>query len=242
MVTAKADIIAGLQKELQALQGIRPALDNNVLNKKLGPVINAFPNQSFPLGAIHEMISTSNEEKACGYGFISAILSSLMKKKGAVVWIASAAQWFPPAFDRFDVDADKIIFIQPKEKDIAWITEEALLCGTITAVVSEMKDMNFTTSRRLQLAVERSKTTGFIFRTDPKQIHATSSMARWKVSALPGRSHGNLPGVIYPSWNIELLKVRNGKPQSWQMEYSGGKFKELNKISILHSIPQKKTG
>lgn len=249
MLCAKANIIAGLKKELMTLQGIRPALDNALLNERLGPIKTAFVNQSFPLGAIHELISSSHEDIACSSGFLSAIISVLMQKKGVSIWISLNEQWFPPAFNAYGIDAGQIIFIRaPKEKDIAWITEEALSSEAVAAVVSEMKDMSFTTSRRLQLTVEKSKVTGFIIRTDPKQIHATSSMARWKISSLPGYIPTGLPGVGFPVWNVELLKARNAKPASWQVQYSNGCFRNLLQISNRksqienhYSIP-KKTG
>lgn len=243
MHAAKADIIATLQKELQSLQGIRPALDNAALNDKLGPIKNAFPNRSFPLGAVHELLSRTAEEKASGAGFLAAVVSSLMQKNGVSIWISLNKQWFPPAFQNFGIAPDKIIFINPaKEKELAWITEEALNCESVCAVVSEMKDMSFTTSRRLQLAVEKSKTTGFIIRTDPRQVQATASMARWRISSLPGIVPNDLPGVGFFSWNVELLKARNARPTSWQVEFSQGRFKELKKIAAIHAIQQKKTG
>jgi len=36
-----------------------------------------------------------------------------------------------------------------------------------------------------------------------------------------------LPGVGFPRLNVELLKVRNGKPGSWQVEWANGKFNEV---------------
>jgi protein ImuA len=33
-----------------------------------------------------------------------------------------------------------------------------------------------------------------------------------------------MPGVGFPRWNVELLKVRNGQPGNWQVEWMDGRF------------------
>jgi protein ImuA len=51
-----------------------------------------------------------------------------------------------------------------------------------------------------------------------------------------------LPGVGFPKWNVELLKVRNGKPGSWQVEWAAGKFRLNNKVAKIEFVQQLKTG
>jgi protein ImuA len=51
-----------------------------------------------------------------------------------------------------------------------------------------------------------------------------------------------MPGVGFPRWNVELLKVRNGKPGSWQIEFAAGRFRHIPKIAAIHPQQQKKTG
>jgi protein ImuA len=36
-----------------------------------------------------------------------------------------------------------------------------------------------------------------------------------------------MPGVGFPRWNVQLLKVRNGKPGAWQLEWEGGQFHHI---------------
>ena len=45
----------------------------------------AFPNSSFPLGAIHEFIYSSEEEGAATSGFIAGITSRIMNKSGTLI-------------------------------------------------------------------------------------------------------------------------------------------------------------
>jgi protein ImuA len=51
-----------------------------------------------------------------------------------------------------------------------------------------------------------------------------------------------MPGVGFPRWNVELLKVRNGKPGAWQIEFAEGKFRPVYKIASIAQLQKKKTG
>jgi protein ImuA len=51
------------------------------------------------------------------------------------------------------------------------------------------------------------------------------------------------PGVGFPRWNVELLKVRNGKPSSWKIEWSGNRFQNIEENIFSFAQEQKrKTG
>ena len=242
MTGTKADIIAQLQKDILPLQGFRPILNNSAIDAGLGLIKNAFPNSSFPVGAVHEFIAAGHEGAAATSGFVSGILASLMRKGGACIWIGTRRTIFPPALRSFGIAPDKIIFIDlKKEKEILWVMEEALKCEGLAAVVGEMQELSFTASRRLQLAVEQSKVTGFVLRNDPRSINTTACVTRWKIASLPGELADGMPGVGFPHWNVDLLKVRNGKPGSWQISFAAGRFRHSSKLTpLLHQ--QKKTG
>jgi protein ImuA len=38
-----------------------------------------------------------------------------------------------------------------------------------------------------------------------------------------------MPGLGFPRWQVELLKVRNGNPGSFILEWAGEKFEEVKK-------------
>jgi protein ImuA len=42
-----------------------------------------------------------------------------------------------------------------------------------------------------------------------------------------------LPGIGFPRWQVELLKVRSGKPGSWQLEWVNGKFQPIASTASL---------
>ena len=244
MDAKKADIFTQLQKDILSLQGYRAVPHSTARDIGLGPINAAFPNASFPLGAVHEFLSAGAEDTAATGGFIAGLLSALMQDGRASVWISSSRTLFPPSLKIFGIEPDRIIFIDlPKEKDILWVMEEALKCGGLAAVVGEMRDISFIASRRLQLAVEQSRVTGFIVRHQTRNPNAIACVSRWKIRSLPSEIEDNMPGVGFPRWNVELLKSRNGKPGIWQVEWVAGKFRHNSrKITSILQEQKKKAG
>jgi protein ImuA len=243
MPATKADIIARLQKEILPLQGFKPVLNGTAVDIGLGSIHSAFPNATFPLGTVHEFCCTGAEDTAATGGFIAGVLAALMGADGAAIWISSSRTIFPPALKFFGIVPDKIIFVDlPKERDILWAMEEALKCDGLAAVIGEMQEISFTASRRLQLAVEQSRVTGFILRRNPRNLNTTACVSRWKIIPLPSELADDLPGVGFPRWNVELLKIRNGKPGVWQIEWAAGRFRHISRITSASMEQQKKAG
>ena len=162
-----------------------------------------------------------------------------MRNSGVVLWISSKRSLFPPALQQFGIDPSRIIFIDlQRDKELNWVMEEAVKCHGLAAVISELPELDFTTSRRLQLAAEQSRVTGFIIRSSSKKIQTTACFTRWEISPLPSIITGDLPGVGYKRWKVDLLKVRNGKPGSWDLQWDG--FRMIEKeIEVPYQWKQK---
>jgi protein ImuA len=243
MNTSKANIIAQLQKDILPLQGFKTIPGNALPEIGLGPIKYAFPNAAFPLGAMHEFLYASPEDAAATGGFVSGILSSLMRAGGATIWISPAVTIFPPALASFGIAPHKVIFITlQKEKEVLWAMEEALKCEGLAAVVGEMTELNFTASRRLQLVVEHSRVTGFILRRNPRMVNTTACITRWQITSLPSVLQDGMPGVGFPRWKANLLKVRNGQPGNWQMEWASGRFRHIPPMDLIAQELHRKTG
>ena len=244
MITAKKDILHQLQKDLLILQGFKTQVGNTVTDLKLGPVTQAFPNKTFPLAAVHEFISAEAEQVSATTGFVSCLIAGLMQGGKACVWISRTRILFPPALKFFGVEPHQIIFIDlQKEKDLLWAMEEALKCEGLAVVVGEINEISFTASRRLQLAVEQSRVTGFLLRHRPRNLNTIACVTRWKITPLPTELEDKIPGVGFPRWNVELLKIRNGKPGSWQLQWIANKFQAVyQKTAAIEKELIRKTG
>jgi protein ImuA len=240
---AKANIIVQLQRDILPLQGFKPIPKGEAIDVGLGQIKYAFPNALFPLGVVHEFCCAGTEDSASTCGFIAGILAPLMRSGGVSLWISSSRTLFPTALKEFGIEPDKIVFVDlKKQKDVLWATEEALKCDGLSAVVGEISEISFTASRRLQLAVEQSRVTGFILRINPRNLNTTACVSRWKISALPSGLPDDMPGIGFPRWNVELLKVRNGKPGNWQIEWKAGRFRHCSRLTSIPRELQKKTG
>jgi protein ImuA len=237
----KLHILAELQSDILRMQGFKPS---GILsgNAGLNFMRDVFPTGSFPTGCVHEFLAAQIEDAAAASGFMSGILAALMREHGIVIWISATRKIFPPALKNFGIDPDRFIFIDlQKEKDVLWAMEEALKCSALTAVVGEIQDLDFTASRRLQLAVEESKVTGFIVRTSLKKPSTTACVSRWMISSLPSEPIEDLPGIGFPSWKVELLRMKNGKTGSWNVRWERGEFVQVAPTPVIH-VQQMKAG
>jgi protein ImuA len=242
MWEAKKAIIEQLRKDILLAEGFKPEQSEQVRIAGLESIESAFPNGVFPTGMMHEFVSSNIEDSACCGAFITGLLASLMQKGGPCLWISRNRDMFPPSLKLFGVDPEKVVFVDlAREKDVLWATEEALKCDGLSAVVSELKEVSFAQSRRLQLAVEQSRVTGMLFRHTPEHLTTTACVSRWQISHLPGPKR-NTFGLTFPRWKVELLKVRNGTPGSWNYQWRQGRFAEIIDVQQPQRQEQRKVG
>ncbi len=215
---ANRTVIEKLQKKILDLQGLKSS-EISEGGIGLGLIEHSFPGKVFPKAAVHEFISLSHEDAACTNGFIAIILGKLMEQGGCCLWISNRRKLFPPVLKSFGVEPERLLFVDvSKTKDALWAIEESLKCNAVCAVVGEIKELCFNESRRLQLAVEQSRVTGFIHRFQPRTENAVACVSRWKIHRVSSETPDALPGVGFPRWDVHLVKVRNGRPGHWQIK------------------------
>lgn len=238
----KKEIIRQLKEKILLMEGFGTGPDSRRLDFGLGPMNAAFPGGTFPVGTIHEFISPTETCAAAANGFLTGLLSTLMEKGGICLWISNGRKVFAPALKFFGIEPHRVIFIDVKrEKEVLWAMEQGLKCNSVAAVVAELRDISFAESRRLQLAVETSKVTGFLHRHRPRTENPLACVSRWKIR--PMASHtGELPGVGFPFIEVELVKIRNGRPGIWQFAWKNGTFRiapDLNRAVVKPAVSQK---
>lgn len=222
----RAEALACLKAEVARLE--RSYTETPSRSVRFGTALDdAFDEGALPLGCIHELLIEGRDQEAASQGFISALMSK-MSANGGIVWITKLRTIFPPGLTAFGLAPDRICFLDlSREKDALWAAEEALRCKTITAVVAEIANIDLTASRRLQLAAEHSGAPVFLMRLNPNRQGATASATRWRIKPLPSTAPDGLPGVGFPAFDVELLKVRGGRPGQWQMEWRGKAFHDV---------------
>ena len=243
MQPLRHDIVQQLQREVLAVQRPKKAGARLHPGTGLWEVEQAFPDHTFPLGAVHEFISGAREEAAATNGFMLGLIAGLIEKNRTAVWVSRNRTLFPAALSLFGIAPEQIIFIDvQRPKDVLWAVEEALKCEELQVVVGELGELGFTESRRLQLAVEQSRVTGFLHRYNPRTENVTACVTRWKVKPLAGDT-GGMPGLGFPRWDVRLVKVRNGTPGAWHIEWSAGHFMPVARpIFPILEIQHRKAG
>ncbi|RVU02064.1 Error-prone repair protein ImuA [Mucilaginibacter limnophilus] len=225
-------IISKLRQDLLKWEGYKPPQSGQRAQLGLGPLESVFPNGVFPKSSVHELVCASSEQAAASGGLVSGILSALMPPGGVCVWIGRDRRLFAPALSSFGIEPHQVIFISlMNDKDTLWVMEEALKCPGLSAVVCELREMDFRQSRRFQLAVEHSRVTGFVLRNAGK-LGSTACAARWQVRSLPSADLDGLPGPGFLRWQVDLLKVRNGQTGSWVLEWQDGRFVPVTEMGI----------
>ena len=244
MLNQKNQLITQLERAILPLQGIKSLPTDNDISLGMPSIEEAFPNATFPIGCTHEFLCSSKQNMAATSGFIAGIIGKLMKLGGMCLYISASRTLFPPSLKRYGIEPHQIIFIDlKKETDVLYATEEALKCGRITAVVSEIDNIGFKESRRFQLAAEGRRTTGFLLRKQSYDTNTIASVSRWHITPAASGFADDLPGVGFPRWNVELQKIRNGKPGKWQIEWSASGFTEIRKgLRVLAPEERKMRG
>lgn len=241
-LAGKKEIIRQLKEKILSLEGLGTGPGSCLFDFGLGPMNAAFPGGTFPVGAIHEFISPTEACAAAANGFLVNLLGTLMKNEGICLWISVGHKLFPSALKFFGVEPHRVIFIDVRrEKDALWVMEQGLKCTALAAVVAEIREVSFAESRRLQLAVETSKVTGFLHRQQPRTENTLACVSRWKIRPLASYTNG-LPGVGFPCVEVELAKIRNGRPGIWQFEWKNGTFRiipDRNKTAVKPPVAQK---
>src|ERR1700744_3103366 len=111
MPDTKQDIVSRLRRNILLWEGFKPPSAGMAGSLGLGPLESAFPNSIFPTGVIHEMVCPTPEQAAATSGFMAGLLASLMQQGGLCIWIGISRKLFPPSLAIFNVEPDRMIFI-----------------------------------------------------------------------------------------------------------------------------------
>jgi protein ImuA len=231
-MTQPNELFQQLKREILAYEGYKTALSGKAVS--LGALDNAFPNKCFPAGALHEFITATDQAGAATYGFVLAIIAQIAAPTGIAVWISTRRQVFPPALVVFGIQPEHLFFLDvATEQEALWAAEECLKCPGIAAIVCEATQVSFIASRRFQLAIEQTGVTAFLIRQVRGKATAIASVCRWRISPLQSALPDDIPGIGHPSWQVELLKVKNGNPGAWQLQFSSGQFANITNNSVI---------
>ncbi|MBC4019242.1 ImuA family protein [Siccirubricoccus deserti] len=205
----QAAVLAALRARVTRLEGFGRAQHN------LGavPVCEGLPLPGGGLAraAVHEVLATT---PGCGAAFCAVLLA---RTGGTILWIATGRDelmaW-PPGLARCGLAPASLVIVRAERwPDALWAMEEALRCPAVTGALLALAPppgggkLDLTATRRLQLAAEAGGALGLVLRPDAACADHTAAVTRWRIGSL-GAGHG----LDDPRWQLELLRVRGGRP------------------------------
>ncbi|MGZ2411766.1 protein ImuA [Sphingomonas sp. F9_3S_D5_B_2] len=133
--------------------------------------------------------------------------------------ILESGRIYPPGLPSRD-----LIHVEARDaRDALWAMEEGLRCSGLSCVIGELwgdpRALDFTATRRLAVAAERSGVAAFLIRLGG---HANLSGARmrWRIASAPSLANPldpRAPGA--PAWDAELFRARGMPPGRWRLAH-----------------------
>jgi protein ImuA len=136
--------------------------------------------------------------------------------------ILEAGRIYPPGIGSFD-----LIHVTARDaRSALWAMEEGLRCSALGAVIGELwgdpAALDFTATRRLAVAAERSGVPAWLVRL-AGAANLSGARMRWRIASRPSLAHPfdpRAPGD--PAWDAELFRARGHQPGTWSIVREAG--------------------
>jgi protein ImuA len=123
----------------------------------------------------------------------------------------------------------KLIHVETRDaRDALWAMEEGLRCPSLSAVIGEIRgdpgSLDFTATRRLAVAAERSDVPCWLVRLGGA-ANLSGARMRWRIASGPSLPHPfdpKAPGL--PTWDAELFRARGFAPGRWSVAHEADRF------------------
>jgi len=113
-------------------------------------------------------------------------------------------------------------------RDALWAMEEGVRCSCLSAVIGEIwgdpRVLDFTATRRLAVASERSGVSCWLVRLGGT-ANLSGARMRWRIASAPSLTNEldpRAPGT--PGWDAELFRARGMPPGRWSLAHEASAF------------------
>jgi len=122
-----------------------------------------------------------------------------------------------------------LIHVEARDaKDALWAMEEGVRCSCLSAVIGEIwgdpRALDFTATRRLAVASERSATPCWLVRLGGS-ANLSGARMRWRIASVPSLLNEldpKAPGR--PAWDAALFRGRGMPPGRWIVTHEADRF------------------
>jgi protein ImuA len=162
-------------------------------------------------------------------GWAGFLLAQLSTEK-PLLWvqdrmaILESGRIHPPGLPTQD-----LIHVEARDaKDALWAMEEGVRCSCLSAVIGELwgdpRTLDFTATRRLAVAAERSGTPCWLVRLGGT-ANLSGARMRWRIGSAPSLANAFDPRASgAPAWNAELFRAREAPPGRWSLTHDADRF------------------
>jgi len=122
-----------------------------------------------------------------------------------------------------------LIHVEARDaRDALWAMEEGVRCACLSGVIGELwgdpRALDFTATRRLAVASERSGTPCWLVRLGGT-ANLSGARMRWRIASAPSLLNPldeRAPGL--PAWDAELFRARGSPPGRWNVAHEADRF------------------
>ena len=168
--------------------------------------------------------STARDGGATGF-LLAQLERALAARGGPLLWvqermaIVEGGRIYPPGIGAKGF-APELIHVEAKDARAAlWAMEEGLRCAALGGVIGELwgdpRALDFTATRRLAVAAERSGVPAWLVRLGGT-ANLSGARMRWRVASAPSEENlldPRAPGAA--AWDAELFRARGVAPGQW---------------------------
>lgn len=162
-------------------------------------------------------------------GWAGFLLAQLDRQK-PVLWvqdrmaILESGRIHPPG-----LPTSNLIHVEARDaREALWAMEEGVRCAALSAVIGELwgdpRALDFTATRRLAVAAERSGVQCWLVRLGGV-ANLSGARMRWRIASAPSLTNpldGRAPGT--PAWDAELFRSRGMPPGRWNLAHEADGF------------------
>jgi protein ImuA len=138
--------------------------------------------------------------------------------------ILESGRIYPPGLGLAD-----LIHVEARDaRSALWAMEEGLRCASLSAVIGELwgdpASLDFTATRRLAVAAERSGVACWLVRLGGT-ANLSGARMRWRIASRPSLLHAfdpRAPGP--PVWDADLFRSRASPPGRWSIAHEADAF------------------
>ena len=138
--------------------------------------------------------------------------------------IIESGRIYPPG-----LGGGELIHVETRDAKLAlWAMEEGLRCSGLSGVIGELwgdpSALDFTATRRLAVAAERSRVPCWLVRL-AGTANLSGARMRWRVASMPSIANPFDPRASgSPAWEAELFRARGNPPGRWGVAHEAGAF------------------